>query len=181
MDDPLDIKRHIRCVEDFPIPGVKFRDITSLVETPIALKKTCDQITKISRNFEPNLLVGIESRGFIFSSPVALDLSIPFVLARKPGKLPHESYSRHFDLEYGSTSIEVQKNSQISRHDKILIVDDLVATGGTALACCDLLTKHFDIERSNILFVAVIDLPHLGGSQRILEAGYGLEILVSYK
>ena len=181
MDDPLDIKRHIRCVDDFPIPGVKFRDITSLVETPIALKKTCDQITKISRNFEPNLLVGIESRGFIFSSPVALDLSIPFVLARKPGKLPHESYSRHFDLEYGSTSIELQKNSQISRHDKILIVDDLVATGGTALACCDLLTKHFDIERSNILFVAVIDLPHLGGSRRILEAGYGLEILVSYK
>jgi len=181
MDDPLDIKRHIRCVEDFPIPGVKFRDITSLVETPIALKKTCDQITKISRKFEPNLLVGIESRGFIFSSPVALDLSIPFVLARKPGKLPHESYSRHFDLEYGSTSIEVQKNSQISRHDNILIVDDLVATGGTALACCDLLTKHFDIERSNILFVAVIDLPHLGGSQRILEAGYGLQILVSYK
>ena len=181
MDDPLDIKRHIRCVEDFPIPGVKFRDITSLVETPIALKKTSDQITKISRKFEPNLLVGIESRGFIFSSPVALDLSIPFVLARKPGKLPHESYSRHFDLEYGSTSIELQKNSQISRHDKILIVDDLVATGGTALACCDLLTKHFDIEKSNILFVAVIDLPHLGGSQRILEAGYGLEILVSYK
>ena len=181
MDDPLDIKRHIRCVDDFPIPGVKFRDITSLVETPIALKKTCDQITKISRKFEPNLLVGIESRGFIFSSPVALDLSIPFVLARKPGKLPHETYSRHFDLEYGSTSIEVQKNSQISRHDKILIVDDLVATGGTALACCDLLTKYFDIERSNILFVAVIDLPHLGGSQRILEAGYGLEILVSYK
>ena len=181
MDDPLDIKRHIRCVEDFPIPGVKFRDITSLVETPIALKKTCDQITKISRKFEPNLLVGIESRGFIFSSPVALDLSIPFVLARKPGKLPHESYSRHFDLEYGSTSIELQKNSQISRHDKILIVDDLVATGGTALACCDLLTKHFGIERSNILFVSVIDLPHLGGSQRILEAGYGLEILVSYK
>ena len=89
--------------------------------------------------------------------------------------------SRHFDLEYGSTSIEIQKNSQISRHDKILVVDDLVATGGTALACCDLLTKHFDIERSNILFVAVIDLPHLGGSQRILEAGYGLEILVSYK
>ena len=181
MDDPLDIKRHIRCVDDFPIPGVKFRDITSLVETPIALKKTCDQITKISRKFGPNLLVGIESRGFIFSSPVALDLSIPFVLARKPGKLPHESYSRHFDLEYGSTSIELQKNSQISRHDKILIVDDLVATGGTALACCDLLTKHFGIERSNILFVAVIDLPHLGGSQRILEAGYGLEILVSYK
>ena len=181
MDDPLDIKRHIRCVDDFPIPGVKYRDITSLVETPIALKKTCDQITKISRKFEPNLLVGIESRGFIFSSPVALDLSIPFVLARKPGKLPHESYSRHFDLEYGSTSIELQKNTQISRHDKILIVDDLVATGGSALACCDLLTKHFDIERSNILFVAVIDLPQLGGSQRIQEAGYGLEILVSYK
>ena len=75
MDDPLDIKRHIRCVDDFPISGVKFRDITSLVETPIALKKTCDQITKISRKFEPNLLVGIESRGFIFSSPAALDLN----------------------------------------------------------------------------------------------------------
>lgn len=181
MDDPLDIKRHIRCVEDFPIQGVKFRDITSLVENPFAFKKACDRITDISRKFEPDLLVGIESRGFIFSSPVALDLKVPLILARKPGKLPHESYSRRFDLEYGSTSIEVQKNSQITEKNKILIIDDLVATGGTGLACCDLFSDHFSLERSHIFFVAVINLPMLGGSQRIQEAGYGLEALVTYK
>ena len=106
---------------------------------------------------------------------------MPLILARKPGKLPHESYSRRFDLEYGSTSIEVQKNSQITERDKILIIDDLVATGGTGLACCDLFSDHFRVERSHILFVAVIDLPMLGGSQRIQEAGYGLEALVTYK
>ena len=181
MDDPLDIKRHIRCVEDFPIKGVKYRDITSLLENPVAFKKACDPITDISRRFEPDLIVGIESRGFIFSSPVALDLKLPLLLARKPGKLPHESFSRSFDLEYGSTSIEIQKNSQITGKDKILIIDDLVATGGTALACCDLLSDHFEIERPNILFVAVIDLLLLGGSRRIRESGYGLEVLVTYK
>ena len=106
---------------------------------------------------------------------------MPLILARKPGKLPHESYSRRFDLEYGSTSIEVQKNSQITVKNKILIIDDLVATGGTGLACCDLFADHFRVERSHILFVAVIDLPMLGGSQRIQEAGYGLEALVTYK
>ena len=179
--DPLDLKRFVRTVKNFPIDGISFRDITSLIETPEAFVKTCTELTRLVKIFNADIVASIESRGFIFSSPVALDLSIPFVLARKPGKLPNESYSRHFELEYGSTSIEIQKNSQISRHDKILVVDDLVATGGTALACCDLLTKHFDIERSNILFVAVIDLPQLGGSQRILEAGYRLEILVSYK
>ena len=109
MDDPLDIKRHIRCVEDFPIKGVKYRDITSLLESAVAFKKACDPIMDISRRFEPDLIVGIESRGFIFSSPVALDLKLPLLLARKPGKLPHESFSRSFDLEYGSTSIEIQK------------------------------------------------------------------------
>ena len=86
MDDPLDIKRHIRYVEDFPIQGVKFRDITSLLENPFAFKKAYDRITDISRKFEPDLLVAIESRGFIFSSPVALDLKVPLILARKPGR-----------------------------------------------------------------------------------------------
>ena len=109
MDDPLDIKRHIRCVEDFPIKGVKYRDITSLLENPVAFKKACDPITDISRRFEPDLIVGIESRGFIFSSPVAFDLKLPLLLARKPGKLPHESFSRSFDLNTGAPRSRFKK------------------------------------------------------------------------
>ena len=106
---------------------------------------------------------------------------MPLILARKPGKLPHESYSRRFDLEYGALRSRFRKNSQITERDKIVIIDDLVATGGTGLACCDLFSDHFRVERSHILFVAVIDLPTLGGSQRIQESGYGLEALVTYK
>ena len=111
MSDPLGIKPNIRTVNDFPIPGIKFRDITSLIETPSAFVKTCKELTRITREFEADIIVSIESRGFIFAGSVASDLYLPFVLARKPGKLPHETYKKDFTLEYGSTSIEIQKNT----------------------------------------------------------------------
>ena len=110
MSDPYDLKAHIRSVKDYPIAGVEFRDITSLLETPTAFKTACNAMTSICRDFRPTTVVAIESRGFIFAGPMAHELSLPFVLARKPGKLPNPAFSRSFDLEYGSTSLEVQKN-----------------------------------------------------------------------
>ena len=134
MSDPLGIKLVIRTVDNFPISGIRFRDITSLLETPEAFSKVCKELTRITQEFGANKIISIESRGFIFAGSVAKDLQLPFILARKPGKLPNETYKKNFDLEYGSTTIEIQKNTSISSIDKIVIIDDLVATGGTAIA-----------------------------------------------
>ena len=180
MVDKLDLKKHIRDVEDFPIPGIMFRDITSLIETPEPFKKTCKELTKMTESFNADLIVSIESRGFIFAGSVSTDLLLPFVLARKPGKLPNETYVKSFDLEYGSTSIEIQKNTNIKKGQRIVIIDDLVATGGTAIACAELLTENFNVEKSDILILCIIDLPELGGSNLIKEQGYNIETLVSY-
>ena len=180
MSDPLDLKRFIRTVENFPIDGISFRDITSLIETPEAFVKTCDELTKITKEFGANIIASIESRGFIFAGTIARDLSLPFVLARKPGKLPNKTFKKSFDLEYGSTSIEIQKNTNIEKGQRIAIIDDLVATGGTAIACAELLTENFNVEKSDILILCIIDLPELGGSNLIKEQGYNIETLVSY-
>ena len=134
MNDPLDLKKYIRNVKDFPIEGIEFRDITSLIETPEAFVKTCKELTRISREFSATAIASIESRGFIFAGSIACDLALPFVLARKPGKLPNKTFKKDFDLEYGSTSIEIQENTSFKESDRVVIVDDLVATGGTAIA-----------------------------------------------
>ena len=180
MSDKLDLKKYIRDVDDFPIPGIKFRDITSLIETPEPIRKTCKELTKITDEFSADLVVSIESRGFIFAGSVAADLLLPFVLARKPGKLPNETYIKNFDLEYGSTSIEIQKNTKITKGQRVVIIDDLVATGGTAIACAELLTENFGVEKSDILILCIIDLPELGGSKLIVDQGYNIKTLVSY-
>ena len=178
--DPLDLKKFIRTVNNFPIDGIVFRDITSLIETPEAFVKTCDELTKITRKFGADIVASIESRGFIFAGTIARDLNLPFVLARKPGKLPNQTYKKKFDLEYGSTSIEIQKNTKIHKDNKIIIVDDLVATGGTAIACAELFTENFNIKKSNILILSVIDLPDLGGSKIIAENGFEIETIVDF-
>ena len=180
MSDPLDLKRSVRTINDFPIKGIKFRDITSLIETPEAFIKTCNQLTKLSKEFNADIIASIESRGFIFAGTIARDLGLPFVLARKPGKLPNKTFKKSFNLEYGSTSIEIQQNTNIKKNQKIVIVDDLVATGGTAIACAELLTENFNVEKSDILILCIIDLPELGGSNLITEQGYNIETLVSY-
>ena len=180
MNDPLDLKRFIRTVDNFPIDGIVFRDITSLIEAPEAFVKTCDELTKITREFGANIIASIESRGFIFAGTIARDLSLPFVLARKPGKLPNKTFKKSFDLEYGSTSIEIQQNTEIKPGKKIVIVDDLVATGGTAIACAELLTENFDVRNEDILILCIIDLTNLGGSELIREKGYALKTIVDY-
>ena len=180
MNDPLDLKKFIRTVNDFPIDGVVFRDITSLIETPEAFIKTCDELTKITKEFNAEIVASIESRGFIFAGTIARDLSLPFVLARKPGKLPNETFQKSFNLEYGSTSIEIQKNTNIMKGQKIVIVDDLVATGGTAIACAELLTENFNVSNQDILILSIIDLTELGGSKLIKEKGFSIKTLVDY-
>ena len=178
--DPLDLKQYIRTVDNFPIDGIEFKDITSLIETPEAFVKTCDELTRITKEFGADLVASIESRGFIFAGTMARDLHLPFVLARKPGKLPNETFQKSFELEYGSTSIEIQKNTKVSSNQKIVIVDDLVETGGTAIACAELFTENFNVKNSDILILGVIDLTALGGSSLIREKGYAIETLIDY-
>ena len=180
MNDRLNLKRFIRTVDNFPIDGISFRDITSLIETPEAFVKTCDELTKIAQDFGAEIVASIESRGFIFAGTIARDLSLPFVLARKPGKLPNETYKKSFDLEYGSTSIEIQKNTVIGNNQKVVIVDDLVATGGTAIACAELFTENFNVKNSDILILSIIDLPELGGSKLIKEKGFAIKTIIDY-
>ena len=180
MNDPLDLKKFIRTVNDFPIDGIKFRDITSLIETPEAFIKTCNELTKITKEFNAEIVTSIESRGFIFAGTISRDLGLPFVLARKPGKLPNETFQKSFNLEYGSTSIEIQKNTNIRKGQKIVIVDDLVATGGTAIACAELLTENFNVSNKDILILSIIDLTKLGGSALIKERGFSVKTIIDY-
>ena len=176
-----DLKDSIRTVPDFPIPGIQFRDITSLIENPEAFNQSLLELTSLTMNFKATKLVGIESRGFVFGTPIARDLDLPFIMARKPGKLPNPTHKRDFNLEYGSTSLEIQKVTEINEHDKVVIVDDLIATGGTAIACADLVHECFDVPKENILILAVIDLPSLEGSAIIEKHGYSVNTLIEFE
>jgi adenine phosphoribosyltransferase len=177
----IDLKDCIRTVPNFPIPGIQFRDITSLIENPSAFNKSLLDLTSLTMSFGATKVVGIESRGFVFGTPVARDLDLPFIMARKPGKLPNPTHKRDFDLEYGSTSLEIQKVTDINEHDKVVIVDDLIATGGTAIACADLVHECFDVPKENILILAVIDLPSLEGSAIIEKHGYSVNTLIEFE
>ena len=175
------LKDSIRTVPDFPIPGIQFRDITSLIENPEAFNQSLLELTSLTMNFKATKLVGIESRGFVFGTPIARDLDLPFIMARKPGKLPNPTHKRDFNLEYGSTSLEIQKVTDINEYDKVVIVDDLIATGGTAIACADLVHECFDVPKENILILAVIDLPSLEGSAIIEKHGYSVNTLIEFE
>ena len=177
----IDLKDCIRTVPNFPIPGIQFRDITSLIENPSAFNKSLLDLTSLTMSFSATKVVGIESRGFVFGAPIARDLDLPFIMARKPGKLPNPTHKRDFDLEYGSTSLEIQKVTEINEHDKVVIVDDLIATGGTAIACADLVHECFDVPKENILILAVINLPSLEGSAIIEKHGYSVNTLIEFE
>ena len=177
----IDLKEHIRTVSGFPIPGIEFRDITSLLETPEAFNKSLLDLTSLTMSFNATKIIGIESRGFVFGAPIARDLELPFILARKPGKLPGHIYKKDYDLEYGSASLEVQTVTDIKQHDKVVIMDDLIATGGTAIACADLVHENFNVPKENILILAVIDLPDVGGCAIIEKQGYQANTLIEFE
>lgn len=173
------MKNSIRTVSNFPIEGVEFRDITGLLEDPKAFKDSIIALTSEAIQFKADAIIGVESRGFVFGSPIAFDLNIPFVMARKPGKLPNKTVNKAFKLEYGETEIHLQLISPIK--GKVVIVDDLIATGGTALACADLIHENWNIPKEDILILAVIDLPDLKGSDLIKEQGYNVGTLIEFE
>ena len=177
----MNIKDSIRTVPNFPIEGIQFRDITSLLEDPEAFNKALIDLTDSCMQFKATKIVAVESRGFIFSSPIARDMELPLVLARKPGKLPNPTYQRNYKLEYGETTLHIQRNSNLNSQDKIVIIDDLIATGGTAKAIASLISQCWKVPKENILILAVIDLPDLGGSAIIEEEGYSVGALVEFE
>lgn len=165
-----DLAEYIRTVPDFPVDGIQFKDISSLLENPTGFSLALSQLEETAKQFQTDCIVGIESRGFVFGTPLAQLLSVPFVMARKPGKLPNATVCRSYDLEYGSAELHLQKISPIS--GKVIIVDDLVATGGTAMACADMIHAEWKIPKQDIMVLSVINLPSLGGSNKIISAGY---------
>ena len=172
----MNLKKHIRSIQDYPKKGILFRDITTLIKDAKAFKYTNDKIIELAKKIEFDKVAAIESRGFIFASTVSYQLEKPFILLRKKNKLPAEVHSVDFELEYGTATIEVHKDS-IEKNEKILIIDDLIATGGTAEAAA----KLVKISDGNVAaFVFVINLFDLGGCKSLIEKGYKVENLIEF-
>ena len=160
---PIDLKAYIREVPDFPKPGVLFRDITPLLHDPDAFRYVIDELTRSIGVLEPDAIVGIESRGFLFGAPVSYNLGVPFVPVRKAGKLPAERMSVEFSLEYGESQLDIHTDA-LERDQQVVIVDDLLATGGTAVST----TKLVELLGAYVKGLAfVVELPELGGRERL--------------
>jgi adenine phosphoribosyltransferase len=170
----MDLAKAIRSVPDFPIKGILFYDITTLLKDPAALKGSVDQLTNHYQGKDIDLVVGIESRGFIFGMPLAYQLGVGFVPVRKPGKLPAETITESYDLEYGRNSLEIHTDA-IEKGQKILIIDDLLATGGTAKATCNLVKK---LGGQVLSLAFVIELTFLNGRDQL--TGYDIFSLIQY-
>ena len=172
----MDLKDYIRSIQDYPKKGILFRDITTLIKDEIAFEATINQIVERSKQFKVDKIAAIESRGFVFASAVSYILKKPFIMLRKKNKLPADVHSVDFELEYGTATIEVHKDS-ISENDSVLIIDDLIATGGTAEAAA----KLIEISKGKIAaFIFVINLFDLGGSENLLNNGYKVENLMDF-
>ena len=172
----MDLKRYIRSIPDYPKKGILFRDITTLIKNAEAFKFTNDKIIEISKNIEFDKVAAIESRGFVFASAVSYLLKKPLVLLRKKNKLPAERHSVDFKLEYGEATIEVHKDS-INKNEKILVIDDLIATGGTAEAAA----KLIEISGGTVAgFIFVINLFDLPGNDLLKKKSYFTESLIEF-
>ena len=172
----MDLKDYIRSVPDYPKKGILFRDITTLIKNENAFNKTIDIIIERLNKYDFNKITAIESRGFIFASAVSYILKKPFILLRKKNKLPAERYSIDFELEYGTATIEIHKDS-IQKDDKVVIIDDLIATGGTAEAAAKLIEMSGGVISN---FVFVINLFDLGGCDNLIKKGYKVENLIEF-
>ena len=172
----MDLKDYIRSIKDYPKKGILFRDITTLIKNETAFGETINRIVERSKKFKVDKIAAIESRGFVFASAVSYILKKPFIMLRKKNKLPADVHSVDFELEYGTATIEVHKDS-ISENDSVLIIDDLIATGGTAEAAA----KLVEISKGNIAaFIFVINLFDLGGCDNLLKKGYKVENLMDF-
>ena len=172
----MDLKDYIRSVPDYPKKGILFRDITTLIKNENAFNETINIIIERLKKYDFNKITAIESRGFIFASAVSYILKKPFILLRKKNKLPAERYSVDFELEYGTATIEIHKDS-IQKDDKVVIIDDLIATGGTAEAAAKLVEMSGGVISN---FVFVINLFDLGGCNNLIKKGYKVENLIEF-
>ena len=171
----MNLKNYIRSIPDYPKKGILFRDITTLIKDKEAFASCIDQIVEKSKFFNFDKIAAIESRGFVFASAVSYILKKPFIMLRKKNKLPAEVHSIDFELEYGTATIEVHKDS-IGQNEKVLIIDDLIATGGTAEAAA----KLVQMSKAHVAgFIFVINLFDLGG-QDLLIKNYKVESLISF-
>ena len=172
----MDLKEYIRSIPDYPKKGILFRDITTLIKNETAFAETINQIVERSKNYKIDKIAAIESRGFVFASAVSYLLKKPFILLRKKNKLPADTFSVDFELEYGTATIEMHKDS-IDENDSVLIIDDLIATGGTAKAAA----KLIEMSKGNIsAFIFVINLFDLGGCDDLIKEGYKIENLIEF-
>ena len=172
----MNLKDFIRSIPDYPKKGILFRDITTLIKDEKAFSETINQIVERSKNFNFDKIAAIESRGFVFASAVSYILKKPFIMLRKKDKLPADVYSIDFELEYGTATIEVHKDS-IQNNDNVLVIDDLIATGGTAEAAA----KLIEISGGKVAsFFFVINLFDLNGSDNLKKKGYKVESLIEF-
>ena len=172
----MNLKDHIRSIQDYPKKGILFRDITTLIKNETAFTKCIDEIIEKSNKFEFNKIAAVEARGFVFASAISYILKRPFILLRKKNKLPADTHSVDFELEYGKATMEVHKDS-IEQGDSVLLIDDLVATGGTSEAAA----KLIEISKGKVAgFVFVINLFDLGGCDKLIKKGYKVENLIEF-
>ena len=172
----LDLKNHIRTVPDFPEVGIMYRDITTLLSNADALKQSVMELAAPFRNSNIDAVAGIDARGFIFGTAVALDLGVGFVPIRKKGKLPFETYEQDYQLEYGTDTLQIHADA-VTKGQRVLVIDDLIATGGTAEAAIKLLQRT---ECEIIGAAFVIDLPDLGGAKAIETLGVPVTSLIAF-
>jgi adenine phosphoribosyltransferase len=170
----VDIKTLIRDIPDFPKPGILFKDITTLLKDPEGLKATIELMAEKIRKAPCEAVVGTESRGFIFGAPLALELGVGFIPIRKPGKLPHKTRSASYELEYGTDTIEIHEDA-LQKGQKVALVDDLLATGGTMAASCELV-EALGAEVASVTFV--IELAFLNGRDKL--EGRNVESLIIF-
>ena len=173
----MTIKSRIRTVPNYPKPNIQFRDITTLLKDPIGLRATVDELVRRYKDVKIDKVVGIESRGFIVGTPLAYVLGKGFVPIRKKGKLPAETVGRVYQLEYGSDRIEIHVDA-IQKGDRVLLVDDLIATGGTAEAAAKLIQ---DMGGIVVECCFVIDLPDIGGRARLEKQGHKVFALCEFE
>ena len=172
----MDLKKYIRSVHDYPKKGILFRDITTLIKDKNAFKNCIDQMSNILIKLDYDKIAAIESRGFIFASPLSYNLSKSYILLRKKNKLPAERYSVNFELEYGKSTLEIHKDAVKSK-EKVVIIDDLIATGGTAEAAAKLIEKSGGKVSG---FIFLINLFDLGGKDLLEKKGYKCYSLIDF-
>ena len=171
------MKEFVRTIKDYPIPGIEFRDITTLLQNHKLFKQVIDKMTEPWENKNIDAILSIESRGFIMAGAIAYKLGTAFIPLRKPDKLPHKTYNVSYELEYGSTEMHIHTDA-LDGHNDLLIIDDILATGGTALAALELIENF---KNKNIIGAGfIINLPDLNGDKKLKDKGINIHSLMEF-